>query len=244
MEAVEYDRQWVNMDDFMRFNPGARHRRRWILKALSRLEFNSLLDVGCGNAELLLLIREALGTARKLQCTGADLSPVAVDRNRKRLPEMSFEVLDVQKKALEQKFEMIVCAEVIEHLEDRASAFEHLSQMLLPNGHLVVTCPTGKLHETEKHFGHVSHPTIEEIRSHAQRNGLQLVKGESWGWPFYNWMKWATNIRPEWALKNFGDVQYSLPSKVVSETLYWLNFLNLPKLPLGCQLFLTLKKTS
>lgn len=243
VEAVEYDRQWSKLDDFIKFNPGSRHRRRWILAQVARQRFQSMLDIGCGNGELLQLIQSEIGDD-SIHYSGGDLSPVAVERNQKRLPGMKFHVLDVQKQALDARFDLIVCSEVIEHLEDREAAFRNLAKMLQPGGTLILTCPTGRMYETEKHFGHVSHPTVQEVKSLAQANSLRLERLETWGWPFYNLMKWATNVNPEWALKNFGTVQYSASSKLVSIGLYWLNFLNLPGAPLGCQLLAVLKSAS
>ena len=43
-----YDRIWPQMSDYIRYNPGARHRRRHIFEFLDTLRFSSLLDVGCG----------------------------------------------------------------------------------------------------------------------------------------------------------------------------------------------------
>jgi len=34
--AKEYDRLWGELDDFIRLNPGARHRRRWLIEEIGR----------------------------------------------------------------------------------------------------------------------------------------------------------------------------------------------------------------
>ncbi|MCU0656292.1 MAG: hypothetical protein MUF64_13890, partial [Polyangiaceae bacterium] len=52
-----------------------------------------------------------------------------------------------------------------------------------------------------------------------------------------DFMKYATNINPEWALKNFANQAYDLRAKIVSKALYLGNFFNLPSSSSGCQLF-------
>ena len=55
-----YQGFWEETPDFIRYNPGARHRRRMILRLLGAERFDSLLDVGCGNGELLALVGQGL----------------------------------------------------------------------------------------------------------------------------------------------------------------------------------------
>ncbi|MGE5755624.1 MAG: class I SAM-dependent methyltransferase [Planctomycetaceae bacterium] len=239
LSAAEYDLGWRDWSDFIRYNPGARHRRRQILALLRGILFNHLLDVGCGNGEMLGELRRHFPRA---SFTGVDLSPEVVERNRRRLPGIDFGVLDIAASALDRQFDAILCSEVVEHLEDRPRAFGHLAAMLAPGGHLLVTTPTGRMYETERRFGHTTHPTPAEIRDYAAAHGLRVVLLRNWGWPLYQALKWVTNVNPEWALRNFASGSYSPGAKLVSHALYWANFLNLPSAPGGCQLFALLRK--
>lgn len=238
-----YDSVWEGQRDFIRYNPGARWRRRFTLDLVDAAgldrDGSSLLDVGCGNGELL---SELHSLYPNVKLAGADLSEAVVEANQRRFPEMRFFALDVEKAALEERFDCIVSCEVIEHLDDREAAFEHFAEMLRPGGHLVLTCPTGRVFPTEKHFGHTTHPTPGEIGERASRNGFAVKRLINWGFPTYYALKWATNVNPEWALKNFSNTQYGAKQIVVSEALYWLNRLNLRSSPVGCQLFVLLEK--
>src|SRR6185295_5907898 len=128
----------------------------------------------------------------------------------------------------------VVCSDVLEHLVDRRSATRNLASMVAPGGHLLVTCPTGRVYQTERHFGHVSHPSVAEMEGHAAAAGLRPVRVENWGWPLYRAMKWATNVDSAWAMKNFASGRYSRSAKLVSDVLYWVNWLNLPTSGAGC----------
>lgn len=234
-----YDAVWEGQRDFIRYNPGARWRRRFTLDLVGAAPFDSLLDVGCGNGELLSELQELYPEAK---LAGADLSETVVEANERRHPDMRFFTLDVEKAALKEQFDAIVSCEVIEHLDDREAAFRHFAEMLKPGGHLVITCPTGRVFPTEKHFGHTTHPTPGEIGERAARNGFSVKRLINWGFPTYYAMKWATNVNPEWALKNFSNTSYGAKQIVVSTALYWLNHINLRSSRAGCQLFVLLEK--
>lgn len=241
MDAAVYNRKWPEWTDFIRYNPGARHRRRLTLKLIADAPFKTVLDVGCGNAELLSLLAAKYPDA-SLQ--GADFSAEIVKRNRKCLPGIPFHVLDIEAGCVQQQFDIVICCEVIEHLGDRRKGLTHLKGMARPGGYVAITCPTGPVYETERYFGHTTHPTIDEIREHARALDLEIVKLWNWGWPTYSAMKWATNVNSEWALRKFASGRYSAWSKSVSNALYWANFVNLSgRLPesMGCQLFVLLK---
>ena len=229
-----YNTFWEQAPDFVRYNPGARHRRRLILRHLSQRRFSSVLDVGCGNGELL----GELGRAHPEIATlaGADLSPEQVATNERRFPSVQFHALNIEKTALERTFDLVVCSEVIEHLDDQRAAIRNLASMLTDGGTLLVTCPTGKLFATERHFGHVHHPTPAELVEDVQAAGLRVVSLLNWGWPTYLLLKWATNVNAQWALRNFAAGDYSSPAKAVSNGLYWMSFLNRSHDARGCQL--------
>ena len=235
-----YDEFWRSCPDFSRYNPGVLHRRRGILNHLLAVPHREILDVGCGTGELLVWLRSELGA--DVTYVGADLSETTVEENGRRHPFATFHALDVQRGALDRTFEAVICTEVVEHLDDRPSALKHLASMVSPGGHLILTCPTGKVHATEKHFGHVNHPTPRELRRDLEAAGLEVVSMKRWGFPLYTALKYATNVNADWALKNFANTEYSPTAKLVSKALYYANFVNLPTSPLGCQLFVLARR--
>jgi len=237
-----YDRVWGELSDFIRYNPGARHRRRHVFELLSRCSFSSLLDVGCGNAELLRLI-DARFPGKRL--VGADLSSSVVTQNRAAHPAMEFFAVNIEKDALPTGFDVVTCTEVIEHLDDPRGALKALAHALAKNGHLIVTCPTGKVWQTEKYFGHTRHPTPADIDAWAREAGLVVEELWCWGFPFYGLTKWAQNINPELALKHFAsERRYGAMQIAVSTALWLANYANLKSSPLGVQLFALLRRAA
>lgn len=238
-----YDAIWPKLSDFIRFNPGARHRRRHIFSLLDRVRFDSLLDVGCGNAELLRVI-DARYPGCKL--TGVDLSDTVVQQNTRQFPHMHFAVANVEADELpvpEGGVDVIVCGEVLEHLDRPDLALARIARALAPGRHAIVTTPTGPVHTTERYFGHVRHPRPRELALQADAAGFDVVELRVWGWPTYAFTKWATNLDPDRALARFaGDKPYGLIEKGISHSVWLANFVNFDRSPLGVQLFALLKK--
>jgi trans-aconitate methyltransferase len=210
------------------------------MQTLSGRRFASALDVGCGNGELLALLSRAHPEIATL--SGADLSPDQVARNRSRFPGIDFNPLNIEKEAIDRRFDLVVCSEVIEHLDEQRAAFGNLAAMVNLSGTLLVTCPTGTISTTERRFGHVRHPTPEQLVDHGAAFGLRPISMLNWGWPAYRLLKWATNINADWAMQRFASGAYSSSAKLVSNTLYWLNYLNRPDDARGCQLVAVFEK--
>jgi SAM-dependent methyltransferase len=239
--AQDYDDHWEDFRDFIAYNPGARHRRRLTMALLDTLEFKSCLDVGCGTGEMLRQLRSKYPYA---SLKGADYSEQVLQRNRELFPSCSFAPLDIEKQSFKEQFDLVTCCEVVEHLSDRKAAFANLASMVAPGGYLLITCPSGKVFATEKFFGHTSHPTYEELRSHAESNGLTMRSFWNWGFPFYRLVKIATNINPKFSMRHFGSGPYSFKQRMCCLLLYWLNFLNRRSSPQGCQVFCLMQKAS
>lgn len=77
------------------------------------------------------------------------------------------------------KFDLILCTEVLEHVADWSAAWLNLATLLRPGGRLIVTCPfVYPLHEQPYDF---FRPTSHALRTHAERAGLEVVTLERLG---------------------------------------------------------------
>lgn len=235
-----YDGLWRDLGDFARYNPGARHRRRHVARFIRDLDFTTVLDLGCGAGEMLTLLREK--SPRALSLCGADVAAELLERNRSALPWARFVRLDIERGHLAEEFDLVLCCEVLEHLHDQAGVLQNLGAMVAPGGHLLITCPTGPVFETETRFGHVRHPTADRVREIAVAAGLEPVHLERWGFPAYAATKWLVNLQPDWAMAHFARGRYSAAHRLVSNVLYWMNFANLRDTVRGCQLFCLFRK--
>lgn len=182
--AIAYDTLWSGQWDDMRVHgPMARHSRR-LMRALARdLSPRSILDVGCGEGSLLKdLARDHPGA----RLTGVELSDNALHLARRTLPRAEFRALDVAREALPGAFDLVVCADVVEHIQDDAAALAHMAAMTAPGGRLIVATLQGRMRGFERAIGHVRNYAPGELAAKIAATGLMVERTVEWGWPLFS----------------------------------------------------------
>ncbi|HEY7955988.1 MAG TPA: class I SAM-dependent methyltransferase, partial [Polyangia bacterium] len=176
---VDHNAGWKLWTDMVRYYPSGVHRRRLIGQWLAPLSPRAVLDVGCGPGHLLDHLHERFPGA---SFTGVDNADETVAQNRARLPWARFFPLDIAHAALPDRFEVVVCSEVLEHVTDDQAALAHLAQMTAR--HLLITVPTGNLYPLEAGFGHLRHYRLDELCRRIESHGLRIARAQAWGFPF------------------------------------------------------------
>jgi len=94
------------------------------------------LDVGCGDGRLTAELDAA-------ELTAADVSAVALERARARLPGAAFVELDPDAPFPldDSAFDLVLCAETIEHVRDVQLFLSEIRRVLRPGGELALTTP-------------------------------------------------------------------------------------------------------
>jgi len=226
-----YDTAWETWSDMISFSPAPKYRRKKIIKWLSTLDCSSLLDVGCGNGEFLFEVHKVLPG---LNLVGADVSNVVIDSNRTRLPEADFFVYDLNTEEISETYDIVVCMEVVEHCSDYRVVLRKLATMT--KHALLITVPCGPIFEIDKRVGHVRHFTSDEIKDVLMDEGLDILKIQCWGFPFFNLYKHLINIFPDKTSDSFLTKKYySWEQKFLATLTYSTFQLNLPFF--GYQLF-------
>jgi SAM-dependent methyltransferase len=115
-----------------------RGRRRVLARTVERLGLPPrarILDAGCGSG------RNMVDLARWGTVTGVELSPAAAEAARGRHVGEVVEGSVLEMPFAEDSFDLVVCLDVIEHLQDDRAALHELHRVLAPGGALVVTVP-------------------------------------------------------------------------------------------------------
>ena len=132
------------------FNERKKLFLRYFKKLERRGEEMRVLDVGCYTGKTLFdLFRHE---TKKHEYWGIDLNKEGIAfckeyASSNLLPKFHFEALDISKKnwnkKINQKFDLIIFSEVIEHLyfKDQRIALEELNNLLADDGILIITCP-------------------------------------------------------------------------------------------------------
>ena len=94
------------------------------------------LDLGCGDGRLSALLDAA-------ELTLADVSDVALQRAARRLPAASAVSLtpDAALPFPDNRFDLVLCAETIEHVRDVQLLLSEARRVLRPGGRLAMTTP-------------------------------------------------------------------------------------------------------
>jgi 2-polyprenyl-3-methyl-5-hydroxy-6-metoxy-1,4-benzoquinol methylase len=195
-----YDQMWKDYGHLDAVSPAAFHRRRVIVQLAKQhaRQASRILDVGCGQGELLREISAALPSA---QVHGADLSEQSLIDSRKRNPTFEiFELNITHERFAEQyssrlgAFDFLVCSEVLEHIPDHALAARHLLQLLQPSGVAIVTVPGGKMSAFDRVIGHQRHYTRAKLESLLTDAGFEVVTVLAWGFPFHTFYRTAVRV--------------------------------------------------
>ena len=98
----------------------------------------AVLEVGCGVGSFT---RRILRHGSFDRCLSIDISQAAVDHCRAQFNHPALEFQRVDARAVKGSFDLIVCMNVLEHIEDHASALKHLLDILKRGGVLFLLVP-------------------------------------------------------------------------------------------------------
>jgi SAM-dependent methyltransferase len=144
--------------------PPPEHLRRFV-RSLGQVE--RALDLGAGDGRL-----SAELDADEL--TAADVSPLALDRARRRLPDgVRFVELepDAPLPFDDGSFDLVLLAETIEHVRDVQLLLSEIRRVLRPGGTLALTTPASRP------FIRAPHPLSPHLRFLTRRS-LRTLLGE------------------------------------------------------------------
>jgi 2-polyprenyl-3-methyl-5-hydroxy-6-metoxy-1,4-benzoquinol methylase/glycosyltransferase involved in cell wall biosynthesis len=126
-------------------NVHRRVRSAHVVRALDGAirEGAEVLDAGCGEGACSFALAEML---RPVRVTGIDVDPASVAACRAvaaGLPDydVHFEQADVTSLTYSDRFDAVVCSEVLEHVSEDQAALQGLHRALKPGGRLVVHVP-------------------------------------------------------------------------------------------------------
>jgi SAM-dependent methyltransferase len=183
-----------------------------------------VLDAGCAQPLLVRRVIDELG----IPAAGCDLSDEVMARAALEVPAGEFHALDLARETWPggRKFDLVVCAETLEHIEDWRAALGNVVAMA--RRHVIVTVPRGRVRRVDELMGHYRHFEAPEIERALRECGCTPIRTRAWGFPVHSAYRAA--------VERFGgdriyaafaeDRPYSASQRLVSNVLYGMFFAN------------------
>mgnify|MGYP006271773387 CR=1 FL=1 len=143
----------------------------------------SAIDVGCGSGDLLAALDRRLGPGCAL--AGFDHASSGVARARTLVPRAALRVAEIASYPAEPQHDLVLCTEVLEHLDRPHEALGLLQALRRPGGTILITVPDGAIDDFEGHVNFWSEDDLAallapygevEIRRIQQVTLLALVR--------------------------------------------------------------------
>jgi SAM-dependent methyltransferase len=177
----------------------------------------SVADVGCGEGSNLLYLERKFPNANLF---GFDISDVALNRARLRV-KANFGVLDIEKESVDQRFDFVLCSDVLEHIQDDISAMRNLYN--ITEKYALVASVQGRMRESEIRIGHVRNYDPGDLGEKLELVGFDIVQVVEWGYPLYSLYRDLVDVR---SVQNMSFGRYGPIKKMMCDVLYLLFMMN------------------
>lgn len=186
--ADDWDSHWSVYNDSAEQNPAQAWRRTLVFRAMNALPGARLIDVGSGQGDFA---RDLATERPDLDIHGLELSATGVAHASRKVPSASFHQIDLLAACetigeLESSGDVLVCTEVLEHLDDPATLLRHALRYAKPGAQVIVTVPAGPRTAFDRYIGHRRHFTRASLRELLGSVGLQVDSCDGAGFPFFN----------------------------------------------------------
>ncbi len=223
MTTFDYEGIWKGVwGDMQKHGPVHRHHRRIFSRILEQIpskEIETIADIGCGEgSNLFFLVKQF----PKAKLYGFDVSKTALEVAKKNI-NAEFSILDIQKEIPQEKFDLVFCSDVVEHLENDLAAIKNIRQVT--RRYALIATVQGRMRQNEKSIGHVRNYAYGELEQKMRTAGLKIIQIVEWGFPFYSPVfRDVISMLP--ASEEFSYGKYNVTKKIISHILYGLFLLN------------------
>jgi SAM-dependent methyltransferase len=203
----DWERHWTEFAESAEQNPAQGWRRDLILAQLHLKPGAKLLDVGSGQGDFA---RDVLSANPSLYFQGFELSASGVAQATAKVPSASFHQVDLMSDEsfvteLSGWADHVVCAEVLEHLDDPRSLLVNALRHAAPGARVVVTVPGGPRTAFDIHIGHRRHYSRSSLRSLLESAGVAVDSVEGAGFPFFNSYRLIVLLRGKRLVEDFSS---------------------------------------
>lgn len=174
----------------------ARNYQRWQFDLVAGHLGQRILEVGCGTGNFTQFL------ADRSHVHGIDIESACVDRFRRRFadqPHLTAQVMDVLAAEFpslaSQRFDTIICLNVLEHIRDDAETLRRFHGILPPGGRVALMVPAFEaLHgPIDDHLGHYRRYTKRSLSELGASTGFRVRASRYFN--FAGGIGWWVNAR-------------------------------------------------
>jgi 2-polyprenyl-3-methyl-5-hydroxy-6-metoxy-1,4-benzoquinol methylase len=142
---------------------------------LGLVEGRDVLDVGCGACLLSKMLLE-----KSYNVTAIDIDGKALEIAKKK-GIMGF-TADINSWETNEKFDCVIAADVLEHIDDDRCAIRRIYNLLKPNGCLILNVPSYKFLFGKHDFslGHKRRYSDSELKTKLEESGFKVEYQRHW----------------------------------------------------------------
>lgn len=149
------------------------------------LNAKDVLDLGCGTGTMCFY-----AASKDKKVLGIDISKNAITLaklNSKKF-ELSKKIRfingDISKLNIKEKFDLIICTEVLEHVKNESEVLHKIHKLLKPSGIIISSSPSvnapllklGLLSTFDKEVGHLRRYSGEKYKLLFEKNGYHVIE--------------------------------------------------------------------
>ena len=196
-DFYDWNKHWSVYDANAQANPAHLFRLQLISEMIKSLPGSRLVDIGCGQGDLL---RHINSRHPSFSLFGFELSASGVASTKRKVPSADVRELDLFSESASSELsairaEIATCSEVLEHVPDPVEFLRRSRAALAPGGHMVATVPGGPRTGFDIQIGHFRHFTSLTARRTFESAGFEVVAVRCAGFPFFNLYKLAVLAR-------------------------------------------------
>jgi len=140
-----------------------------LFDTLSEMNFERLIDVGCGDGRVLRELSEKYPEA---DLVGVDYSERAIKLANVLNPDLDLRAANIRTADFDARFDVAAAVEVLEHIppDELDSFVASISDVLVEDGSFIATVPHSNTSVNPKHYQHFSEMELRDILSpHFER---------------------------------------------------------------------------
>ena len=244
-ERDNWDVHWQQQHWIASINPAQNMRHEAISRIIKNIGTVTLLDVGCGQGDLLFDISISNPSVRLYGC---DPSAFAIDVVKQKVPAAHLFCADLTQASITElngvNLDTICIIEVLEHLDQPEMLIAKVNQLMQPGSTLIVSVPSGPRSDFEVSIGHRKHYSKKMLSEVLIDGGFRNIKVNQIGFPFFNLYKLVVKARGKQLTKDINDFNNGAGgiAKMAMKCFSVLFKLNLNRLPFGWQLIAICEK--